>query len=387
MLRDNPDLEQLIGSLLPDEEGMVRLSSEPLHGRTAYELPFAQRPIDVPGCKMRNPNTPLPTSSARNPPLIVSLRNPFSEGGRGVVSQRTARKVGFNGLYFRGQQAFPELSGYSSRIVRQAWPPGLLDGSLSAPTKEMEQNKCAPENWIARRPVGQFGNEQMGFKARYPPRNFLNALRSVGPRYEKFGIPTRTYDEPPFPVIPDTAAYTGSLALSQAPQLQDQSFSLCSLVPLSFSLYMIGDRLGLSDPWGQKRATIVSYESHQRYVKRKSMRVSQTRQGTVLPRTVEYFFRNDRVVKWRFETVLERELNTCEERDIGLEDRNTDSPGGIEHIQFHLEQRAKLQRKRETEKRVWSQLFEEQRHSPEGLREFVELAMRDEARYERDLQS
>ena len=31
MRPDNPDLEQLIGSLLPDEYGMERISSEPLH--------------------------------------------------------------------------------------------------------------------------------------------------------------------------------------------------------------------------------------------------------------------------------------------------------------------------------------------------------------------
>ena len=73
---------------------------------------------------------------------------------------------------------------------------------------------------------------------------------------------------------------------------------------------MMANRLSLSDPWGQKKATIVSYESHQRYVKWKFMRVSQTWHGTVLPRTVEYFFRNDPVIKQKFETIIEREVNT-----------------------------------------------------------------------------
>ena len=72
-------------------------------------------------------------------------------------------------------------------------------GHLQRLRKKSEWKKCAPENWIARRPVGQFGKEQTGFKTRYSPRNVLNALRSVGPLDENFGIPTPTYDEPPFP--------------------------------------------------------------------------------------------------------------------------------------------------------------------------------------------
>lgn len=189
---------QLLGPALPEEEGMVRITTSPPTHRSQSELPYHERFFDVPvarttGCSASEPPPtqlhPLGHSHVSEEiplaPLVVPLDKPFAASGPGVVAQRTAKKVGFNGFEFRGSAGYPELNDSSSRLVKQAWPPALLRYLTTLPSGEpvygAESSKCATENWVIRRPVSHFGDKQ-GRKARYPPRNVLNAMYDEGPR-------------------------------------------------------------------------------------------------------------------------------------------------------------------------------------------------------------
>lgn len=87
-----PYLKQLIGSCLPDDEGVVRLSSEPPNGRPQAQLPFDRRFLDVPVANMKKarsiptPSTSINSVCATGVPLVIPLDAPFRASGVGVVS-------------------------------------------------------------------------------------------------------------------------------------------------------------------------------------------------------------------------------------------------------------------------------------------------------------
>lgn len=126
--RLSSDLLQLLGPVLPDNEGMVRISASPPNQCAQRELPYDDRFFDVPAARTAGksapePPPPLNSGSPEIPeqtafsPLVVPLDKQFSPSGHGVVSQRTANHVGFNGLQFRGSNGYPELRNTSSRLV------------------------------------------------------------------------------------------------------------------------------------------------------------------------------------------------------------------------------------------------------------------------------
>lgn len=137
------ELLNLVGPALPDEGGLVRVSTSPLNSVPQSQLPFEQQYVDVPATFIdgsgtdgivQTTNSTSETGDARNPlgvrsaaPLVVPLDKPYSDSGNGVVSHRTAVHVYYNGLAFRGLRACPELVGRSSLIVQEAWPPGMLN--------------------------------------------------------------------------------------------------------------------------------------------------------------------------------------------------------------------------------------------------------------------
>lgn len=74
----------------------------------------------------------------------------FAPSGNGVISQRTADHVGFNGFSFRKVIGFPELRNKSSPLIQRAWPKPLLRPYGLSETGELvygvDSLKCAPEN-------------------------------------------------------------------------------------------------------------------------------------------------------------------------------------------------------------------------------------------------
>lgn len=123
------DLQVLLGSALPDEPGMVRVCENPPIDRPQSELPYGERYFDVPAARFpQSADKGRQASVVRTPaPLVVPMDREYSPSGNGVVSNRTAHHVGFNGYGFRKLGAFPELRNSSSQLVRRAWPPGLIE--------------------------------------------------------------------------------------------------------------------------------------------------------------------------------------------------------------------------------------------------------------------
>lgn len=114
--------------------------------------------------------------TAENAPLVIPEDKEYASTGNGVVPTRTAKSVGFNGYSFRNQNAFPELSGTSSELVRRAWPPGVLGAKItegvvsgSSVMHVSEALKCATENWVARRHVYHTDCLNVGPREQYPP--------------------------------------------------------------------------------------------------------------------------------------------------------------------------------------------------------------------------
>ena len=319
-------LRALLVNALPDREGMVRLCSEPTNETPLEFRLFQERWIDVPAAAVSARAAGPDSSSDLSPPLVVPADMMFSASGPSVVSKRTAEHVGFNGLSFRGNASFPELNNTTSRLVRDAWPMNLL--RVGEPGFQSESLRCAPENWIVRRAVGtkQCATEALteGRKARYPPRNLLNALYCQGPRKEGLNleseevvrwIPTATYDDECAPVIENSSACEGLRMLSR--ENQDIARSVNVLDGLRCIFKAIGDREGVSDPWLQKRVTRASPHEVDKF--RSEMKVLCGR-DLVRPRavlTLRQAFKDDDVVQKEIQEELRQmgigRLQTVEE--------------------------------------------------------------------------
>lgn len=125
------NLVKLFGSALPESEGMVRISSSPPTTRSQSELAYDERYFDVPAARVTEGATSeppqsvgrlvgtTPVMSREGPvtPLTVPLDKPFSSSGHGVVSQRTANHVGFNGFTFRRANGYPELKAAQQTLL------------------------------------------------------------------------------------------------------------------------------------------------------------------------------------------------------------------------------------------------------------------------------
>lgn len=166
------ELQQLFADALPLEPGLFRLCTEPPDDRAYSFRTFDDRWIDVPtSCNATNTSGVIATSE---PPLVVPVDKKYTANGPGVVLKRTAEHVGFNGLKFRGKMSFPELDKNSYVSSRDAWPPGLL--RVGEAGYESDALRCAPHNWVVKRPVGHHTDDTNVFPARYPPPRWI-ALR------------------------------------------------------------------------------------------------------------------------------------------------------------------------------------------------------------------
>lgn len=132
-------------------------------------------------------------------PITVPLDKEYAPSGNGVVSYRNMAHVGYNGIQFRKLKACPELHNVNDPIVKEAWPVGLLRLSQNSPASGSEEPvygseyvKCAPENWVVRRPVAHFNKPGEVIKSRYPPRNMVNAKYKKPPRNPDPWTPTAT---------------------------------------------------------------------------------------------------------------------------------------------------------------------------------------------------
>lgn len=349
------DLKQLLGTALPDDDGMVRLSSSPPTHRRQDALSFEERYCDVPASCLSDNDIHTPHESDVSPPLVVPVDKGFTTGGQGVVSQRTTKHVGFNGIEFRTAKGYPELKNHSSRLVRQAWPTGL-SGAYSVsdsgePVYGVESMKSAPENWVIRRPLRHFGSSESDWKARYPPKNLLNAKFGNGPREEHVWVPTKTYDEPPFPILEGKAACDAMKNIAQEHMDINQSVNVLDMLRAVF--VSMGDRDGIADRWLQRRVTIPSREAVESYRNRMQLFVERGRGEPSAPKTVRQIFKKD--------------------EDVGKE------------VTQLLLSRGQVPSDKTLRSKVYAQLFEDATNKPGGLDRFLHLVEKDHERYSREL--
>lgn len=93
---------------------------------------FEHRHFDVPAAKLSKlfssiedtgtpgklgDQIPTPVSFSAYFPIVVPFDKPYTSSGDTVVSNQTARHVGYNGFRFRGLNAFPELSNTPSQML------------------------------------------------------------------------------------------------------------------------------------------------------------------------------------------------------------------------------------------------------------------------------
>lgn len=167
-------LRSLIGEMLPSHPGMVRLCSDTPVSCGQIEIPYEKRYCDVPAVSHSSLNSIVHGNRSEvlsaaeenmylEAPLVVPIDKPYTPSGPGVVSRRTMLHVGYNGIEFRKLNACPELHNLEDPLVREAWPPSLLiSGQGSSedvndePVRGLDTTKCAPDNWVVRRPVSRF---------------------------------------------------------------------------------------------------------------------------------------------------------------------------------------------------------------------------------------
>lgn len=351
------ELRELFEPALPDDVGMVRISTEPPGDTSQMQLPFEDRYIDVPAARLQREGehgnfirgiaVRRGSDDDDEVQLVVPLDLLYSTSGKGVVSTRTAEHVGYNGIEFRKLNACPEMRDTSRPLVRQAWPRGLLEvGRAPAsdePVAQSENVKCAPLNWIVRKPVRHFCDSESDWKARYPPRNLLNAKFRKGPREEAPWVPTATYSEPPFPVLENTAAFSAMKIL--AAENGDISKSLHFLHALKVIYKEMGDRQGVSDPWLQKRATNLSRRALERYRYDLSTYVQREKGRPKAPKTLRQIFREDEKVLEEVSRVLaghnlhrQAEKSLRSQTLMRLFNDAEKTPGAFDRFQYLLEQ-------------------------------------------------
>ena len=197
------DVLAVLDPFLPREENCVRISSWlPVEGRQE-PLPLDKRPLEVPAARSRPRDVAKAGEGEKNGVYwtdVITPTQPFSSGGDRVVSQRTAKIVCYNSSSF--EKYAVELCG-RSELVSRSWPEDMQRPYIpNGPPV-----KAAPQNWSVRRPSHHFKGPEEKPVPRYPPVNLLNALDGSGPRhFSTRHVLTRTYDEPPFPVVPGTCA-------------------------------------------------------------------------------------------------------------------------------------------------------------------------------------
>lgn len=370
-------LRNLLGDLLPSEPGMVRVCSDPPGEFRQSELPYERRFTDVPAVALGSLGSVGVSDSTGPPfaeaaaPLVVPMDRSYAPSGPGVVSHRNMEHVGYNGIEFRKLNACPELSNDSEPLVMQAWPVGLLGKDryhLSGGSEELvsgfESMKCAPENWVLRRPVARFNLDGQPPRARYPPRNMLNAKYKKPPRNpialepDQRWIPTTTYSEPPFPLLPRTSAFSALGELQESHASLSETINVLDILRCVYKA--MGDRQNVGDPWLQRRVTIPSASSVDKY--RNEISVYKRRESghPSAPITVRQAFKNDPVVAEKVASMR-------------LEESTKDSTS------------ASRESDAKARTRLTSKLFEEATLRPGGLEKYRRLVERDLERYAGEL--
>lgn len=199
--------------------------------------------------------------------------------------------------------------------------------------------KCAPENWIVRRPVRFFRQPNGSGIARYPPRNLLNAKYKTGPRHTGVWKPNATYQEPPFPLQPETSAYTAALKLAEQEKDIAKPVHVLDLLAAVYSL-MDDDRYDI-DHWGQQRVTIPSQQAINGYRNAVALYKERMRGQPAAPKTLKQVFRADPDTKARAES--QRQRPGCQAGDTvakitaRLFDVAELTPGALDRFRYLVE--------------------------------------------------
>lgn len=311
-----------------------------------------------------NASTHLATEA--DAPLAVPLDREYAPSGSGVVSHRNMVHVGYNGIKFRRLRACPELHNENDPLVRATWPLGLLKRSSSRevseePVQGSEQARCAPENWVVRRPASHFTSPRGEIGTRYPPRNMLNAKYKNPARHSASWEHTATYHEPSFPLIPETSAVSALRQLQECFPALEESVHVLHILR---SVYKdMGDRQNITDPWLQQNVTVPSAEVLAKYREELSLYKEREKGHPSAAITVKQAFKKDPTVREKAETIL-RDTTASASSFSG-----TRSPQST----------AKLLPKK------LADLFEEAELIPGGLEKYECLVERDLERYSKEL--
>lgn len=344
------ELQKLMGEMLPEEEGVVRICSDPPSGCRQEELHFESRYFDVPATCLKasslQHDARALASDFSEAPLIIPVEKCYAPSGPGVVNYRNMIHVGYNGFEFRNLKAYPELHHRDDPLVKEAWPPGLLDPTVGAggaePVSGTESRKCAPENWVLRRPVSRFATDG-NIVARYPPRNMLNAKFKCSPRERGSLVPVQTYEEPPFPLKFESKGRTSAfLALSNLNGECTDLYKSPSVLDVLRCIYRsMGDREGMADPWLQRRASHLSAATIAKYREGVKLFNERERGHPRAPKTLRQLFKEDPSIREK----VTRDRNdpsgetqeTAAKVVVRLFDEAMITPGALERFEHQVE--------------------------------------------------
>lgn len=282
---------------MPKYEQCVRLTSWPRFGETSSSVPFEQRPIDVPAKQLRqSAGRQLPKERHNDVDwyLCVPKSHSFAEGGPGVVPRSTAAKVGYNSSGFVSKVPLLKQGG---KIRDISWPP-----DFSGPPHTNKGNlKVAPENWVARKTLQSSESP----RPRYPPLNYYNALEGRPPSEMKEKLKfVATYNEPPFPILEGTCAYSAALRLEDRFNGRLQSsvsvLDLYREIRSKMNICREDDLDGFLQPRAQE-AGPEAKEEYLAVLKEKRVRLKRSPHTK---RTAIQIFRTDRIVAEKMRSVL-----------------------------------------------------------------------------------
>lgn len=196
-------------------------------------------------------------------------------------------------------------------------------------------------------------NERGQVKARYPPRNMLNAKHKRPPRRVMDWIPTATYDESPFAPIVNTSAYLALKELQHSHRSPGNTTNVLDALRCIYS--SMGDRGDVSDPWLQRRVTRPSPSALQNYKRKLCQYQAREKGSPTAPKTLRHVHRNDPAVKL----------------EVGR--------------RFQEAERRNGESEAKAKSRIAGELFQEAELRPGGLEKYKQLVQKDIERYTGEL--
>lgn len=215
-------------------------------------------------------------------------------------------------------------------------------------------------NWVVRRPTSR-SHTPDAFRARYPPQNMLNANYKRPPRASQDWEATATYSESPFPIAPETSAYSALCELQSSHADISKPVNILDVLMLVYK--HMGDRCSFTDPWLENFATRPDDESIDQYKNELAIFKEREKDHPSAPVTVRNAFNKDRAVLEEVERRLQDALSGSDAANNGA------SRSSVNKCRAQ----------------ILKQLFEEASLRPGGLDKCTALVEKDHERYAEQL--